>query len=622
MKRCKECKWEWPDHLEECPVDGCREFIDASVVQAPGSPKPLPSCCPNPECTILVVAARGKFCAECGSRLTPMTLAVWDEKLVRPALVKDFISALLNPSPLFLAASKMGFMQDEAEDSLNKSFANFTNVSRTELYKWVQEDVLPLSREENDTTDARQHAMRRAESLGIFSACAETVIQRLAPATTVPEPQTKPPISETPSAPATPIPQIADSFDGLSASPGRGEIQQSAETILDLAEVEPTSILTQEQDVIELPRIAEYEIRQAAEPALPPENNDAEDKVMATEGRMESYPVKARSFSVAKLTIGIILAVGLIVIYLLLPSFRKQSEATANNQIKPETTEVSRDNGNVRATSASAPQSPANVNANLDDKVEIESGEPGVLLIYTNVDGVTLVVDNGAQVTTLSRRQAKELSLLPGQHFLRASKPGYQAWAQPLRMEPGARLTLQVPLMASEQEGTAQAQSSPLPQPSVRAIQNQADAQPPPVNYPTPNTQSPSEQPRTNNNRPVAAPSVEQASTQIGQPARNPSESQSVTSGPSRNPKPRSKVQADWPESAYKERISGSVYVAVTVDRYGNVTSARAIKGPEQLRQAAVRAALQCKFDPALQNGQPVEGQVTVVYTFSMFDFR
>jgi TonB family protein len=61
-----------------------------------------------------------------------------------------------------------------------------------------------------------------------------------------------------------------------------------------------------------------------------------------------------------------------------------------------------------------------------------------------------------------------------------------------------------------------------------------------------------------------------------------------------------------YPSNADSPRKSATVWVEVTIDERGNVSSARPFQGPSQFYQAAVTAALRSRFRPALRNGQPV----------------
>ncbi|HEX8183247.1 MAG TPA: TonB family protein, partial [Blastocatellia bacterium] len=60
-----------------------------------------------------------------------------------------------------------------------------------------------------------------------------------------------------------------------------------------------------------------------------------------------------------------------------------------------------------------------------------------------------------------------------------------------------------------------------------------------------------------------------------------------------------SRVSPVYPEAAKSARIAGPVTVEVTVDEEGNVIAARAISGPDQLKEAAVSAARGWKWMPA-----------------------
>jgi TonB family protein len=72
------------------------------------------------------------------------------------------------------------------------------------------------------------------------------------------------------------------------------------------------------------------------------------------------------------------------------------------------------------------------------------------------------------------------------------------------------------------------------------------------------------------------------------------------------------KVDATYPEGARQERIQGEVGVEITVNEAGQVIDARAVSGHEKLRDAAVEAAKQFRFENGLKK--------TVVATFT-FNF-
>ena len=65
-------------------------------------------------------------------------------------------------------------------------------------------------------------------------------------------------------------------------------------------------------------------------------------------------------------------------------------------------------------------------------------------------------------------------------------------------------------------------------------------------------------------------------------------------------------------------KVEGAVRVLVTIDASGRVVSARADGGPVLLREAAVTAARQAKFAPALVSGQPAPVSGFITYNFSL----
>lgn len=69
-----------------------------------------------------------------------------------------------------------------------------------------------------------------------------------------------------------------------------------------------------------------------------------------------------------------------------------------------------------------------------------------------------------------------------------------------------------------------------------------------------------------------------------------------------------------YPESARSQKISGKVEVRVTIDEQGNVISAKAISGPEELREPSEKAALESKFSPTRLEGEPVKVTVIIIY--------
>jgi protein TonB len=73
-----------------------------------------------------------------------------------------------------------------------------------------------------------------------------------------------------------------------------------------------------------------------------------------------------------------------------------------------------------------------------------------------------------------------------------------------------------------------------------------------------------------------------------------------------------------YPETARRAKLTGLVSVEVVIDVSGKVIGARAVSGPEMLRDAAERAARLAKFTPALLSGQPVRVSGVINYNFSL----
>jgi TonB family protein len=73
-----------------------------------------------------------------------------------------------------------------------------------------------------------------------------------------------------------------------------------------------------------------------------------------------------------------------------------------------------------------------------------------------------------------------------------------------------------------------------------------------------------------------------------------------------------------YPEVAKRMHTTGLVEVEVVIDLSGKVISAKAVKGPVLLLQAAEQAAKQAKFTPTLLSGQPVKISGIITYNFTL----
>jgi TonB family protein len=73
-----------------------------------------------------------------------------------------------------------------------------------------------------------------------------------------------------------------------------------------------------------------------------------------------------------------------------------------------------------------------------------------------------------------------------------------------------------------------------------------------------------------------------------------------------------------YPEMARRMHVYGKVEVEVIVDEDGKVSSARALSGPNALRDVAIQAAKTARFSPTKLSGQPVKITGTIEYNFRL----
>jgi TonB family protein len=75
---------------------------------------------------------------------------------------------------------------------------------------------------------------------------------------------------------------------------------------------------------------------------------------------------------------------------------------------------------------------------------------------------------------------------------------------------------------------------------------------------------------------------------------------------------------AKYPEGARRSKVQGMVTVAVIVDETGKVISAKALRGPASLQQAAVEAAYLAKFPQTIILGRPTQVEGVINYDFKL----
>jgi TonB family protein len=70
--------------------------------------------------------------------------------------------------------------------------------------------------------------------------------------------------------------------------------------------------------------------------------------------------------------------------------------------------------------------------------------------------------------------------------------------------------------------------------------------------------------------------------------------------------------RVDYPQSAREKRIEGTIFLQLTLNAQGQVSDARVISGPEELRSAALSSALQ--WHVANESGQPATIQASITF--------
>jgi protein TonB len=69
---------------------------------------------------------------------------------------------------------------------------------------------------------------------------------------------------------------------------------------------------------------------------------------------------------------------------------------------------------------------------------------------------------------------------------------------------------------------------------------------------------------------------------------------------------------------AKQSNVEGDVVILADIDATGKVVGAKAVSGPNYLREAAIDAVRNWKYEPATLNGRPTPGQVTVKIQFRL----
>lgn len=112
---------------------------------------------------------------------------------------------------------------------------------------------------------------------------------------------------------------------------------------------------------------------------------------------------------------------------------------------------------------------------------------------------------------------------------------------------------------------------------------------------------------------PLPDPTPKPDPTPVAPPRNPPVKSGGVLTG-----KSLTKPQPVYPQTAKSAGIQGTVVVQILIDEKGKVISATAVSGHALLREAAVRAAYQARFEPTLLSNQPVKVSGTYSFNFTI----
>jgi len=115
---------------------------------------------------------------------------------------------------------------------------------------------------------------------------------------------------------------------------------------------------------------------------------------------------------------------------------------------------------------------------------------------------------------------------------------------------------------------------------------------------------------------PQSKPETQPTSTNPSTTGETASDEKAPAEGGFMNGRAVELPKALYPQEARTTRASGTVQVQVLVDETGKVISAKAIFGPDVLRDAAEKAAMRAKFKPTIVGGVPVKVSGILTYDF------
>ena len=649
MKYCKVDGFRYPDKLTQCTACGAPLYsLDAphdfsmtsEVIHAS-------ACCPNPQCRALVAPPGTNFCALCGRELKPISIELWEQKCAAPALDKDFVGVLVNPTPTLRQAAEMGLDSEEAEGRLEQLFEARAGVGRSVLREWVREDVEPLAEKGANTTAAQARATSHARGLKISPDYARLILKELAPDPGVaPEPTVdrpaplpaKPRDAGKKAAAATPAPTPKPASPREAGRDGLNWGTSSAWPA-DRATGPAHAGPAEAQPAMPEPRSSSSK-RPAVSKTVIPDGAAGQKAATPQEPEIRPAPVPgggARLTSAGTSALQrIVLGLGAVVVVLALLGWvaiwrgTTRTRTDANNAALLEP-------GSATPEPGTAVPSPSVVtvseNSTLDNSNAAEEEDDtqfGLLTASTDADGAMVWID-GRAYGVVSRGSPVTFRVAAGNHSIRAAAPGREQFSQSISVKAGERRGVYMPMPPTEKPPTPQeiarehietarnfAQRRDYSA-ALEQIRQGLNADPGNVELlrlrrGVQAAVDEANRPRSTPTPPIIA--SERARIVVPYPTSTPPTPTPTPADTYEAARVARKVSPTYPVMARSAGIGGSVVVEVILDESGNVISVKALSGPGLLRQAAIDAARRCGYVPARRNGQPVRGFVSIKFDF------
>jgi periplasmic protein TonB len=80
------------------------------------------------------------------------------------------------------------------------------------------------------------------------------------------------------------------------------------------------------------------------------------------------------------------------------------------------------------------------------------------------------------------------------------------------------------------------------------------------------------------------------------------------------------RVNPVYPPTAKRAHVQGTVVLHAIIGKDGKVNQLAYVSGPAMLLSATMNAVRQWKYKPFLVNGEPVEVDTIIVFTFTLGD--